>query len=257
MSRASDIEGLEKDCASAYAERVKAIKRINRETKAFIGDSKKEREAMTPAREAMASALHKKINSEEAARKRQAKADGDVRVAADKKLKADTGKLVNKMGADTKAMATSLHKKIDSEEAARKRQAKADADVRVAADKKLKANTRKMVAGFKAESDAAGKAWGTLVKTMAEKRHGPAKKPVVAAAAKKPVVTAAKKTAVKKAPVGDAARVMAVVKARPKGIRLTEIESRTGMARIKAASVLKGLVDAGKITKDQLLYKPS
>ena len=208
MSRASDFEGLEKDCASAYTERVKDIRRIARETKAFVGDSKKEREAMTPKREAMASALHKKIDGEEAARKRQAKADGEVRVAADKKLKADT---------------------------------------------------RKMVAGFKAETDAASKAWGSLVKTMAEKRQGPAKKPEVPAA-KKPEVPAAKKPAEKKAPaapVGDEAKVMAMVRANPGGIRLTEIESKTGMARIKATYVLKGLVDSGKITKDDLLYKPS
>jgi membrane protein involved in colicin uptake len=235
VSRASDIEGLEKDCASAYAERVKGIKRITRETKAFVGDSKKEREAM-------ASALHKKIDAEEAARKRQAKADGDVRVAADKKLKADTRKMVNQMDADTKAMASALHKKIDAEEAARKSQAKADGDVRVAADKKLKADTRKMVAGFKAESDASGKAWGTLVKTMAEKRQGTAKKP------------AAKKKA---GPVGDEAKIMTVVKAKPGGVKLVEIESETGIARIKAARVLKELIDSGRITKEELLYKLS
>ena len=251
VSRASDFEGLEKDCASAYTERVKDIRRIARETKAFVGDSKKEREAMTPKREAMASALHKKIDGEEAARKRQAKADGDVRVAADKKLKANARELVKQMDADTKAMASALHKKIDGEEAGRKRQAKADGEVRVAADKKLKADTRKMVVGFKTETDAASKAWGSLVKTMAEKRQGPAKKPEV---------PAAKKPAEKKAPaapVGDEAKVMAMVRANPGGIRLTEIESKTGMARIKATYVLKGLVDSGKITKDDLLYKPS
>jgi histone H1/5 len=250
---------LEKDCASAYTERVKDIRRITRETKAFIGDSKKEREAMTPVREAMASGLHKKIDAEEAARKRQAKADADVRVAADKKLKADTGKLVNKMGADTKAMAASLHRKIDADEAARKRQAKADADTRVAADKKLKADTGKMVAGFKAETDAASKAWGSLVKTMAEKRHGAAKKPA-APAAKKPAAPAAKKPAAKKAPaapMGNQAKILAVVKAKPGGVRLVEIESKTGIARIAAARVLKELIDGGRITKEELLYKIS
>ncbi|MBU4173855.1 MAG: hypothetical protein KKB90_09825 [Actinobacteria bacterium] len=82
---------------------------------------------------------------------------------------------------------------------------------------------------------------------ITEKRQGPAKKPAV---------PAAKKPAVKKAPVEDAARVMAVVKANAAGIKLTEIEKKTGLARIKAARVLKGLIDSGRIKKDQSLYKP-
>jgi multidrug efflux pump subunit AcrB len=216
VSRASDIEGLEKDCASAYTGRVKDIRRITRETKAFISDSKKER-------------------------KQTAEADREARVAADKKM-------VNQMGADTKAMASALHKKIDGDEAARKRQAKADTDTRVAADKKMKADTGKLVAGFKPESDAAGKAWGTLVKTMAEKRKGTEKKP-----AAQPVDT----LSAKKAPVGDEAKILAVVRAKPKGVKLVEIESKTGIARIKAARVLKELIDGGRITKEELLYKLS
>ena len=131
MSRASDFQGLEKECASAYTERVNDVRRIARETKAFVGDSKKER----------------------------------------------------------LDMASTLHRKIDAEEAARKRQAKADAGTRVAADKKLKADTGNLVAGLKAETDAASKAWGSMVKTMAEARKGMEKKPAASAAK----VTAAKK----------------------------------------------------------------
>ena len=155
MSRASDFQGLEKECASAYTERVNDVRRIARETKAFVGDSKKERLDM-------ASTLHRKIDAEEAARKSQAKADAGTRVAADKKLKADARKLVNQTGAD---------------------------------NKKLKADTRKMVAGFKAETDAASKAWGSMVKTMAEARKGMEKKPAAPVAK----ITAAKVTAAKKA----------------------------------------------------------
>ena len=217
MSRASDFEGLEKECTTAYAERVKDIKRIARETTAFIGDSKK-------ARRDMAAELHKKIDTEEAARKRQAKADRDARVAADKKLKDDTRKMVKQMDAD---------------------------------NKKLKDDTRKMVAGFEAETDAARKAWGSLVRTMAEKRKGKVKEPAAPPAVKKPL--AATEPAKKEAPpvpVGDAAKLMSLVRANPGGIKLTDIESKTGIARIQAARILKELVDDGKITKEELLYKP-
>jgi len=132
VSRASDIEGLEKDCFSAYTERVTDIRRNKRETKSFINKSTKEREAM-------AADLHKKIGADEAARKKQAKADQESREADEEsreadvqKLKADTQKTVKQMNADTEAMAADLHKKIGADEAARKKQAKADQESREA-----------------------------------------------------------------------------------------------------------------------------
>ena len=212
MSRASDLEGLEKECAKAYTERVKDINRIARDTKTFIRSSKKEREDM-------ADALHKNINADEAARKRKAKADRDARVATDKKLKADATKLVKQLSAD---------------------------------NTELKADTQKMVSKFQAETKAAGRAWGNLVKTMAEKRGAKVAKKPAAPKAKTPAAPKAKVPAV----TGDAAKVMSLVKANAAGIKLTEIEKKTGLARIKAARVLRGLMDDGKITKEELLYKP-
>jgi len=90
------------------------------------------------------------------------------------------------------------------------------------------------------------------VKTMAEKRKGAEKKPAAAPAKEK---EAASKKATKK-PEGDDAKIMSLVKENPKGIKLSEVESKTGLARIQAARILKGLIEEGKITKEELLYKP-
>ncbi|MBU4241040.1 MAG: hypothetical protein KKE43_06025, partial [Actinobacteria bacterium] len=158
-------------------------------------------------------------------------------------------------------MAAALHKKIDADEAARKAKdtkeinaIKADTKKLIADDgmarKEMAEDVAKEVAGYKRERVAAGKAWKSLVKTMAEKR-GVEKTPA-APKAKTPAAPKAKVPAV----TGDAAKVMSLVKANAAGIKLTEIEKKTGLARIKAARVLRGLIDNGKITKEELLYKP-
>ena len=206
MSRASDFEGLEKDCAKAYTERVKDIKRIKRDTKSFIKGAQKETKDM-------ADALHKKIDTDEAARKSK-----------------DT-KEINAIKASTKKL-------IADDKVSRKEMAE---------------DVAKEVAGYKRERVAAGKSWKGLVKTMAEKRGGKVAKKPAGPPAERAV---AKKPAKAPAPAGDAAKVMFLVKANAAGIKLTEIEKKTGLARIKAARVLRGLIDDGKITKEELLYKP-
>ena len=250
MSRASDFEGLEKDCAKAYTERVKDIKRIKRDTKSFIKGAQKETKDM-------ADALHKKIDTDEAARK--SKDTKEINA-----IKADTKKLIADDGKSRKDMSAALHEKIDTEEAARKAKDTKEINAIKASTKKLIADDKvsrkemaedvaKEVAGYKRERVAAGKSWKGLVKTMAEKRGGKVAKKPAGPPAERAV---AKKPAKAPAPAGDAAKVMFLVKANAAGIKLTEIEKKTGLARIKAARVLRGLIDDGKITKEELLYKP-
>ncbi len=52
-------------------------------------------------------------------------------------------------------------------------------------------------------------------------------------------------------------RILALIKERPEGIRLREIEQATGFARIKAGNITRMLVDEGVIKKVGLLYFPT
>ena len=51
-------------------------------------------------------------------------------------------------------------------------------------------------------------------------------------------------------------QILSLIREHPEGIRLVEMEERTGLARIKIGSITRMLLDEGKIRKEDLLYLP-
>ena len=237
MGRSDDVISLTREVVSSYETRVKAIGQIVTDTNTLLDDLSKED-------------VERKKNT--------AKLLGDFRADHEE------------MSARLKADLAKVEPELTQAETERVKQAQIEIKERVT-------SVRELLDEFKTERDKTATAWQGLVNVMQAKRGMAA--PPVAEPAKEEAVAKTEPVEMVKAETeaseasGEAGamaegesvertpetaalndQVLAYLADHPDGTRMTELEEEFGVARIKMARFLKGLMEDNKAEKRDMLY---
>lgn len=245
MSNADVFRSLAQDMANAQKEGTKRIAEIEKETAQLlrdVGKENKERSAEVKSLLQGFARAHSEMASQ---------------------LRTELGKVKPEL-AKVKAELAKVKPEIAAAESERKSQAEAEIRARKSDVSRLLADVSSLLEGFRRDLAETAGAWRDLAATMQATRGvavapRPVKSPK-AAAEKPPAANVKKEMPGEKANPGEKVRleeqILTLIGEHPKGIKLTEIAEKTGVARIKAGNVTRMLVDEGKIMKEGLFYFP-
>ncbi|MDP3016038.1 MAG: hypothetical protein Q8N70_03070, partial [Deltaproteobacteria bacterium] len=113
-----------------------------------------------------------------------------------------------------------------------------------------------LLEAFKTEREKMAANWQSLTATMAKKRGI---KPKVEAEVKvRPVKEAIEKVKAEEVPpeIGLEKRVLEYIKRHPEGVKVGDMEEPLGVARTRLGVIAKGLLDEGKVRKEENMYFP-
>ena len=273
MGRSDDVISLTREVVSSYETRVKAIGQIVTDTNTLLGDLSEEdverkkntakllgdfradHEEMSARLKADLAKVEPELTQAEAERVKQAQAEIEERMGQVTKLLGDFRADHEEMSTRLKADLAKVGPELTQAEAGRVKQAQTEIKERVT-------SVRELLDEFKTERDKTATAWQGLVNVMQAKRgmtappvEKPAKEEAMAEAV--PVEMATAETEANEALDESEAmsdQVFAYLADHPDGTRMTELEEKFGVARIKMARFLKGLMEDNKAEKRDMLY---
>ena len=249
MGIADDTKKLGEDIVVSYDLRVKEIRKLAKDTqnmlKGFQGEQKN-----------MAAELRKTLEQGEADR---LKASGSLKSeiqAEQKNRNKEVADLLKKFAKDHEDMAVELRKTLEQGEAVRLKE------------------VLDLLQEFKTEREKMSASWQALTAAIAKRRSG---KPILEAEVKvRPVKKAIEEVAIKEEPkedkvapetgieekdiaapeIGLEEKVLGFIKRHPKGVKVGDMQEPLGVLRMRLGVVAKGLLEKGKLRKEENIYFP-
>lgn len=239
MGIADDTKKLGEDIVASYDLRVKEIRKLAKDTQNMLKEFQGEQKDM-------AAKLRKTFEQEEADR---AKAEAD-RIKAFGSMKSEiqeeqknrnkeVADLLEKFAKDHEDMAAKLRKTLEQGEVVRLKE------------------VLDLLQELKTEREKMSDSWQALNTAMAKRRSG---KPTVEAEVKVRSVKEAIKEETKENKVspetGLEEKVLGFIKRHPEGVKVGDMEEPLGVLRMRLGVVAKGLLEKGKVRKEENIYFP-
>jgi len=181
----------------------------------------------------------------------------DLRVKEIRKLAKDTQSMLKGFQGEQKDMAAELRKTLEQGEADRLK-ASGSLKSEIQAEQK---NRNKEVADLlkelKTEREKMSANWQALNAAMAKRRSG---KATVEAEVKvisvKEAIKEETKEDIASPEMGVEEKVLGFIKRHPKGVKVGDMEEPLGVTRMRLGVVAKGLLEKGKVRKEENMYFP-